>query len=927
MKFKDILFSFKTTLLLLAILAIGAGVATFIENDFGTSSARVLVYNNIWYEIVMVLTTINLMGIIYRFKMWKNLPRFLFHFAFVVILIGSIITRYFGYEGVMQIPEGQTVNSMSSLEPYLQITVQKDGKTIAYDEMEKDFTALMPSVNKFSRSVNFDGKTLKVDYKDYMFAKKEQASMGLLSVSASLDGVSQETRLPGNRGQIGVPKELEFGEYNVILEYGSKFMPLPLAIRLNEFQLDRYPGSMSPSSYASEITVIKDDKTYDYRIFMNRTLSEGNYLFFQSSYFPDETGTVLSVNNDPGKWPTYLGYFLLTLGLFLNFFDKKSRFRKLTKYVSQKNLAIFLLAIFLSTSTSLKADENTNNTAKEEVVVVEEESLEDVVAYLNTLKDGSKESANKFGHLVVQGHDGRMKPLASLNREIVQKLSGKSTFLGMDANQIVLGMLSRPDIWQQVKILKIQTPKLKKFLNIPEADKYVAFNDIFNENGYLLKDEVEKAQLTKPIERGTYEKDLIKLDEKASIIYSVFTGSLLNIFPKVYDSAENDDNHKWYSPLEALSTFTGENQKAIQSAVQGLMNSLVDNNWESTDRFTNLISLYQERAGSKVIPNKSKIDAEITFNNLDIFFNLTLAYLLVGFIMLVLAFVVIFKPDFKATKTTNFFFVILSILFAIQTFGMGYRWYLSGHAPWSDIYETLVYISWSAVFAGVVFFRKSLLALSAAVIMAAIFMFTAHLTDVDPQITNLVPVLKSYWLTIHVSILTASYGFFGLSAILGFLTLIMYIFRKNRPHLDDIIKHVTAINEISLIIGLAFITVGNFLGGVWANESWGRYWGWDPKETWAYVSIVVYAIVLHLRFVKSLNTPYVLSVASLLAFSSIMMTYLGVNFYLSGMHSYATGDPVPFPTWAYITISIAILAIILSYKNRNLKDFTQEENK
>ena len=210
--------------------------------------------------------------------------------------------------------------------------------------------------------------------------------------------------------------------------------------------------------------------------------------------------------------------------------------------------------------------------------------------------------------------------------------------------------------------------------------------------------------------------------------------------------------------------------------------------------------------------------------------------------------------------------------------------------------------------------------MGAATIIAGIFMFTAHLTDVDPQITSLVPVLKSYWLTIHVSILTASYGFFGLSAILGFLTLIMFIFRKNRPHLDEIIKHISAINEISLIIGLACITIGNFLGGVWANESWGRYWGWDPKETWAYVSIVVYALVIHLRFVKSLNTPYVLATASLLAFSSIMMTYLGVNFYLSGMHSYATGDPVPIPMWAYLTVATAFAAIILAYKNRDLKN-------
>ena len=740
--------------------------------------------------------------------------------------------------------------------------------------------------------------------------------MGLLTVDVTLNGKKETIRLPGLSGQLGVPRDLIFDKYTVTLEYGSKFIDLPFAIRLNEFQLERYPGSMAPSSYASEVTVIKDDKTYDYRIFMNRTLNEGNFLFFQSSYFPDETGTVLSVNNDPGKWPTYFGYFLLTLGLFLNFFDKKSRFRKLTKFVANKNLAMFILTLALLSTQNLKANESNNTTSPQEV-----DDITMRVDYLNKFKDESKVTADKFGHLVVQSSGGRMKPLATLNREIVQKLSGKSSFMGMDANQIVLGMITRPDIWKDVKIIKINTPKLKKFLGVPESEKYISFSEAFGEkNDYLLAKESEKALLTKPIERGTYEKDIIKVDEKLNIIYSVFNGALLNIFPKVYDEQSVDDNFKWYSPIEAMQEFSGQNQAAIGSVVRGLFNSTMDFDWNSANNYIDMIALYQDKVGTDIKPTASKINAEIVFNKLDIFFNLTLAYVLLGFIMVVLAFVVIFKPEFKPAKTTKIIFAILTILFAIQTFGMGYRWYLSGHAPWSDIYETLIYISWSAIFAGVIFFRNSLLALGAATIIAGIFMFTAHLTDVDPQITSLVPVLKSYWLTIHVSILTASYGFFGLSAILGFLTLIMFIFRKNRPHLDDVVRHVSAINEISLIIGLACITIGNFLGGVWANESWGRYWGWDPKETWAYVSIVVYALVIHLRFVKSLNTPYVLATASLLAFSSIMMTYLGVNFYLSGMHSYATGDPVPIPMWAYLTVATAFAAIILAYKNRDLKN-------
>ena len=915
MKLLNFLFSFKATLLLLAILAIGAGVATFIENDFGTSSARVLVYNNTWYEIVLVLTTINLCGIIYKFKMWNNLPRFLFHFSFVVILLGAIITRYVGYEGIMQIPQGTTTNQMISLEPYLQVTVKEGEKVVAYKEWQNEFTSLLPELNNFSYKVDFDNNNLIIDYKRFQFEKKEQAKMGLLTVDVTLNGKKETIRLPGLSGQLGVPRDLVFDKYTVTLEYGSKFIDLPFAIRLNEFQLERYPGSMAPSSYASEVTVIKDDKTYDYRIFMNRTLNEGNFLFFQSSYFPDESGTVLSVNNDPGKWPTYLGYFLLTLGLFLNFFDKKSRFRKLTKFVANKNLAMFVLTLALLSTQNLKANESNTLPAQE----VDDITIR--VDYLNKLKNESKVTADKFGHLVVQSSGGRMKPLATLNREIVQKLSGKSSFMGMDANQIVLGMITRPDIWKDVKIIKINTPKLKKFLGVAESEKYISFSEAFGEkNEYLLTKESEKALLTKPIERGTYEKDIIKVDEKLNIIYSVFNGSLLNIFPKVYDEQSADDNFKWYSPLEAMQEFSGQNQAAIGSVVRGLFNSTMDFDWNSANNYIDMIALYQDKVGTDIKPTASKVNAEIVFNKLDIFFNLTLAYVLLGFIMVVLAFVVIFKPEFKPAKTTKIILAILSILFAIQTFGMGYRWYLSGHAPWSDIYETLIYISWSAIFAGVIFFRNSLLALGAATIIAGIFMFTAHLTDVDPQITSLVPVLKSYWLTIHVSILTASYGFFGLSAILGFLTLIMFIFRKNRPHLDDVVRHVSAINEISLIIGLACITIGNFLGGVWANESWGRYWGWDPKETWAYVSIVVYALVLHLRFVKSLNTPYVLATASLLAFSSIMMTYLGVNFYLSGMHSYATGDPVPIPMWAYLTVATAFAAIILAYKNRDLKN-------
>ncbi|RXJ99879.1 cytochrome C biogenesis protein [Arcobacter sp. CECT 8989] len=904
----DVLFSFKTTLTLLAILAIGAGVATFIENDFGTSSARVLVYNHFWYETVLVLTTINLAGIIYKYKMWKHKPRFIFHLSFVVILIGAAVTRYVGYEGIMQIREGQIQNRMISLEPYLQVKIKQKDSTF-YKEYPMEFTAL--GSNDFSHSISFDNKELTVDFNNYMYAKKGKNDMGILTVDVSLNGETKTVKLPGKRGMKGVTKVEDFGDAVVTLEYGSKTLELPFAIQLRDFQLDRYPGSMAPSSYASEVTVIKPDgRKYDYRIFMNRTLHEGNFLFFQSSYDPDEKGTVLSVNNDPGKWPTYFGYFLLTLGLIWNLFDKKSRFWKLTKYVSGKNLASIVAACFITfASTNLQAEDQLANFTPDK---------QEIEKYLERFKNDSAQTAKKFSKIVVQSNGGRMKPLDTLNHEILSKLAGKKSMFGMNADQVVLGMLTRPEIWRNMRMIRVKTPKLKEFLGIEKDRKYIAFTEVFKDNKYILQEETQRISMISPNQRGTYEKDIVKLDERLSISYMVYNGSLFNIFPKT--GAQKLENNKWYSPLDAIQGFEGDNQKAIETLVRGFLNSIISEKWELSNKFIDMIQEYQTQVGKEVMPPKSQIDREIAFNQLQIFEKLTLAYLFVGFIMLVVAFIVVFNPNIKPRKTTLFFFIMLSLLFAVHTFGMGFRWVISGHAPWSDTYESLLYISWSAVFAGVVFFRKSLLALSAAVIVAAIFMFTAHLTSIDPQITNLVPVLKSYWLTIHVSILTASYGFFGLSAILGFMVLILFIFRKNRPHLDETIKQVTAINEISLIIGLSAITIGNFLGGVWANESWGRYWGWDPKETWAYVSIVIYVLVVHMRFVKKLNNPYAFSVASLLSFASILMTYFGVNFYLSGLHSYATGDPVPIPMWVYYVTALVFVTIAFAYRNRNLKD-------
>jgi len=256
--------------------------------------------------------------------------------------------------------------------------------------------------------------------------------------------------------------------------------------------------------------------------------------------------------------------------------------------------------------------------------------------------------------------------------------------------------------------------------------------------------------------------------------------------------------------------------------------------------------------------------------------------------------------------------------FVLHIVGMALRWYIAGHAPWSNAYESIIFIAGATVIAGLILAKNSPFTLGATNFLAGITMAVAHMNFINPEITNLVPVLKSYWLMIHVATIISGDGFLGLGSMLSLIVLILFIFRKKSQNIDNAIKELTYIAEMSLIIGLFLLTVGNFLGGVWANESWGRYWGWDSKETWAAVTILIYAGVLHLRFIPKMNTPFIFNVASLWAYSTVIMTYFGVNYYLSGLHSYAGGEPIPIPSWVYYAIGGLMVLTLLAYRNREI---------
>jgi cytochrome c-type biogenesis protein CcsB len=276
---------------------------------------------------------------------------------------------------------------------------------------------------------------------------------------------------------------------------------------------------------------------------------------------------------------------------------------------------------------------------------------------------------------------------------------------------------------------------------------------------------------------------------------------------------------------------------------------------------------------------------------------------------LIALFIGVFQGKDSSARARLVMVGLVAAAFLFHTAGLGMRWYVSERAPWSNGYESMIYIAWTTVLAGLIFVRRSVGGMAATMVQSGVILLIALLSYLNPEITPLVPVLNSYWLTIHVSLEAGSYGFLMLGAIIGFVNL-MLITVTNADRYDRVkrlVREMTWLSELTLTGGLFMLSVGTYLGGVWANESWGRYWGWDAKETWALVSILVYAFILHMRLIPSMRSLLAFNIATLVGLASVIMTYFGVNYYLSGLHSYAAGDPIPVPSWVYISTAAAVV--------------------
>jgi cytochrome c-type biogenesis protein CcsB len=676
---------------------------------------------------------------------------------------------------------------------------------------------------------------------------------------------------------------------NVILLGDNTQKTLPFSLFLTKFIIDYYPGSRNPSGFESQVVLVDDQQGIKKNelIYMNHILKHRGYRFYQSSYNEDMKGTILSVSKDAtGTAVTYFGYLLLALGMAWSLINKNSYFKSLV--TKKQVISIVLLFFSIVPSFSRQTD---------------------------SLPVIPKEQAEKFGSILVRDYQGRTKPISTLASDIFRKVSRKTSYNNQYPMQVMLGMLVFPEKWQNVKIIYVgsQASELLK-LN----DTKASLLECYLGQGYFNTSKLAyEISLKSPATRSKAENAVIRVDERLNILYHWFMGNMLTVFPN-----RSDSSGKWYNPINIKGTiFTADSvfvDNVIPYYFGEVKNSISSNDWSIPNKIIESIILYQ-RNNSSNLPNDREVKFEQWYYKTDIFNYTTYLYFLFGFLLLIFQLVVVFtgKEKFKLIQ------IILSGaiagVFLLQSVGMGVRWYISGHAPWSNAYESMVLIAWSAVLAGLIFVKKNKMAASIAALMASIFLMAANMSWMDPQITNLVPVLKSVWLVIHVAVITCSYGFLGIGSLMALVNLIIMAFQsqKNHQRLSVSIDNLTCIIEVTLIVGLYMVSIGTFLGAIWANVSWGRYWGWDSKETWALITIIVYAFVLHLRMVPGLKNKVLFNVLSLFSFFSVLMTYFGVNFYLTGLHSYAQGEPASVPWFVYFTLIIlTLISLLAAYKSK-----------
>jgi len=749
----------------------------------------------------------------------------------------------------------------------------------------------------------------------------------VLDITAN--GETKSVNLLGGPWTYYKVEEVEVGGLDIALRFGSRLEQLPFQVKLNDFIAEKYPGTEnSYSSYESKVTVLdKDGGDFDYHIYMNHVLDHKGYRFFQADFDKDEKGSVLSVNHDRwGTYITYAGYIMLYFGLMAILFAKHTRFddirKRLNKLKTKKAKMMTMMALLLSFSGF--AQQHSEGDGHDHAQKPTKTQIDSILRKNIT----PEEHADKFSEMVIQDYSGRMMPMHTYASEMLRKLSKSDVYEDFNATQVFLSIQESPLLWYNVPVIYLKPRKadsIRTIIGVDYGEKHTSLIDFFDPSGYYkltpYLEEAYKAQVP-----TGFQKEVKEADSRVNLLYNAIDGLSIKIFP-----VPEDENNTWISSVEFRK---GNYREKISDSLYGnfinngfsaylvtLNNAKQTGDFSKAEELLTGIKKTQQKFGGDVMLSDDKIEAEILYNKYDIFKKLFSWYMYAATILFVLIIVQIFKFQSTWLKTViNIMIGIIILLFAMHVGALIWRWYLSGHAPWSDAYESMIYVAWSVMLFGLLFGRKSNLTIAASAFVCSMILMVAHWNWMDPAIANLQPVLQGYWLMIHVSVIVASYGPFAIGMILGVVALLLMILtnKENKERMLINIKELTIINEMALTVGLVMLTIGNFLGGMWANESWGRYWGWDPKETWALISIMVYAFVIHMRLIPGLRGRWFYNLMSILAFASILMTYFGVNFYLSGLHAYASGDQILSFQFIAITLTLVALLGFFAYRKYNV---------
>lgn len=645
-------------------------------------------------------------------------------------------------------------------------------------------------------------------------------------------------------------------------EQGMKEEKLPFSLCLQKFEAKMHDGTNAVADYSSKFTVIDGDDKSEGEVSMNNIYSHRSYRLYQSSYDEDGKGSVLAINADPYGIPvTYTGYALLFISLVWMLFDPKGGYRKLLKSpLLKKGALITALILSMGNIQTLHAESVTGN-------------LQNAVL--------PKETAEKFGELHILYND-RICPVQTFALDFCKKIYGARSYQGLTAEQVLSGWVFYGNTWASEPFIKIKSGEMKTAMNLPD---YASLNTFFNREmgGYTIGQYVQEYYNG---QQDKFHQQAADIDGKIQIIMELREGVSLKVLPYTFTkNVKATKDHPfikagtttWFSPVDKLPQAVEQQHALYIRNVFSLLNGDVKaGNISHVNEFFVKMKKYQEVSSGNSLPTNTQYKAERINNAFPFATILFMANLTLGFIAL---FYTIYRMTKKREiKVLNIALpILLGVSFLALTFGLALRWIISGNIPMSNGYESMLTVAWFVMLISILMQLRIRIVMVFGFLISGFFLLVSHINQMDPAIGQMMPVLNSPLLSIHVSIIMMSYALLSLTFICGIMGICL------RSHGEEL----QALSRIFLYPALTTMGFGIFIGAIWANVSWGNYWSWDSKETWALITFMIYAVVVHTQSLPVFRKPLVYHIYITLAFLSIAMTYFGVNYFLTGMHSYA----------------------------------------